>query len=164
MKKKLFKMCITGVIIVLTTYNYSFSQETINSAGAGGMGSGGTIEYSLGQVLYLTNNSSDGIVIEGIQQPYEIFVLTSLPEGNEIDMHYSVFPNPTSSCLNLKVGHLRNRILSYKLFNMNGQLLMSNKITESVITIEMNNYTSGFYILKVEENHKEIKTFKIFKN
>ena len=63
------------IIIILLIILSSFrimAQQAINASGANATGSGGSVSYSVGQVLYTTNSGSNGSSAQGVQQPYEI--------------------------------------------------------------------------------------------
>jgi hypothetical protein len=64
----------------------------------------------------------------------------------------------------LKVENYDKENLSYKLFDANGKLLDNKKVTGNETTISMANLFPAVYFLKVIDNQKEIKTFKIIKN
>jgi hypothetical protein len=64
----------------------------------------------------------------------------------------------------LKVENYDTESLSYKLFDANGKLLESKKVTGIEAVISMANLLPNLYFLKVIENQKEIITFKIIKN
>jgi len=48
------------------------AQETIPASGGKASGSGGTASYSFGQVVYTTYTGTNGLVAQGVQQPFEI--------------------------------------------------------------------------------------------
>ena len=127
-------------------------------------GSGGSVSYSVGQVVYTTNSSGFGSVSQGVQQPYEISVVTGLEEAKDIILSYSAYPNPVTDYLTLKIEDYEYEKLSYKLFDSNGKLLESTKVTGNETTILMTNLIPSVYFLKVVKGNIEIKTFKIIKN
>jgi hypothetical protein len=57
-----------------------------------------------------------------------------------------------------------DKALLYQLFDISGKLLESNTIVANSTTIKMEQLATGNYFLKVSQNNKEIKTFKIIKN
>ena len=57
------------------------AQEAIPATGGMASGSGGSVSYSLGQLVYTTNTGTNGSVALGIQQPFEIFVVTSIEQA-----------------------------------------------------------------------------------
>lgn len=164
MAKIYLKTFVIGVVVFVFTNNYSFSQVAINAAGAGGTGSDGSIEYSLGQIVYTTGNGSEGTVLEGAQIPFEIFVITALPEALDIVLYCTIYPNPTKGNLTLKIKNTENTMYSYALYNIAGKQLQVEFITMDETVIEMENLPAGMYFLKITENKKDIKTFRIIKN
>ncbi len=139
------------------------AQESVNATGGNASGSGGSVSYSVGQVAYQTHTGASGSVAEGVQQPYEISVVTGLEKTKGINLSVSAYPNPTTDFLELKVESEKLKDLSFQLFDMNGKLLQSEKITSNQTSIVMSNLVSGIYFVKVIQVNKEIKTFKIIK-
>ena len=80
------------------------AQESINATGGIASGSGGSMSYSVGQIVYTTNTGTNGSVAQGVQQPYEISAVIGIEEFNGINLYVSVYPNPTSDYLTLSIG------------------------------------------------------------
>ena len=139
------------------------AQESVNASGGNASGSGGSASYSVGQVVYNTNTGTNGSVAEGVQQPFEISVVTAIEEAKDISLTVSAYPNPTTDYLTLSIDNFEVSKLSYQLFDMQGKLLQSEKITGSQTSIVMNNLVSTTYFVKVIQVNKEVKTFKIIK-
>ena len=139
------------------------AQEAITVGGGEASGAGGSVSYSVGQVNYLTLTGTNGSVSQGVQQPYEISVVTGLEEAKNIELVCSIYPNPTTNLLQLKVKDNGDTNLSYQLFDINGILLKSEKLTGDQTTISLGNLISATYFLKVIDNKIELKTFKIIK-
>jgi hypothetical protein len=140
------------------------AQEAIPASGGNASGSGGLVSYSIGQLVYTTNTGSNGSVAQGIQQPYEISVVTGIKEASSINLICSVYPNPTTDFLTLKVENFNKENLLYQLYNLNGKLLENKKVTSNKNAIALSGFGPGTYFLKVTCNNKEVKTFKIVKN
>ncbi|MBE9468279.1 MAG: T9SS type A sorting domain-containing protein [Bacteroidetes bacterium] len=143
------------------------AQESINTTGGNASGSGGSASYSVGQVVYTTNTGTNGLVAQGVQQPFEIMVVTGLEAAKGINLMVSAYPNPTTDFLNLKVdasATLSIQSMLYQLFDINGKLLESKILTSNKTTITMDNRVASIYFLKVLDNNKEVKIFKIIKN
>jgi hypothetical protein len=154
----LISFCILGLLTPLQ------AQNTIPATGGNASGIGGSISYTVGQVVYTSNTGTTGSVTQGVQQPYEISVITGLEESKGIDLNCIAYPNPTIDFLTLKVGNCDKENLSYKLFDINGILLQNKKIAGNETIIDLSNLVSATYFLIVTDNNKEIKTFKIIKN
>jgi len=156
--KPLITFCVFGCGISL------HAQNAIPASGGNASGAGGTSSYSVGQVFYTTETDTTGTITHGVQQPFEILVLTAIEEASEVILECSVYPNPTTNLLILKIGNYDKENLSYLLFDINGKHLEINKVMSGETQIEMENLASGTYFLKVFDKKKEVKTFKIIKN
>ncbi len=146
------------------------AQEVIPASGGEAFGSGGSVSYSAGQVVYTTHSGNNGSEVQGIQQPFEISVISGIEEQPGISLKLSIYPNPASDYLTLRIEKFDFENLSYKLIDLNGKLLENKKIESNETSIDMNRLIPATYFLKIleENNHalspQEIKTFKIIKN
>lgn len=156
--KPLITFCVFGCGISL------HAQNAIPATGGNANGAGGTSSFTVGQVFYTTETETTGTITHGVQQPFEILVLTAIEEASEVILECSVYPNPTTNLLILKIGNYDKEKLSYLLFDINGKHLKINKVMSGETQIEMEKLASGTYFLKVFDNNKEVKTFKIIKN
>ncbi|OFX16311.1 MAG: hypothetical protein A2033_01555 [Bacteroidetes bacterium GWA2_31_9] len=138
------------------------AQETIPVTGGEASGTGGTASYSLGQVVYTTNTGTNGSVSQGVQQPYEISTTIGIDVTN-INLEFSIYPNPTVDFLTLKVDNVDTSTLSYQLFDMDGKLLEKNKLSSNITSIKLEELPKSTYLLNVTNNQKTVKTFKIIK-
>lgn len=161
---KLKSLRMTTLLISTFFISTASAQESINATGGNASGSGGTVSYSVGQVSYTTNSGTNGIVSQGVQQPFEILVISSVEEAKGINLTVSVYPNPTTDYLTLSVADYDISKLSYQLFDMNGRILETKKIESNETKIEMISYLPAIYFVKVIAENKEIKTFKVIKN
>jgi len=139
------------------------AQTSFNATGGDASGSGGTVSYSVGQVGYTTNTGTNGSVAQGVQQPYEISVVTAIEESNGINLSVSAYPNPTTDYLTLEVKEFDMTNLGFQLYDMNGKLLQNEKIFDNQTSIDMRNLVPASYFVKVIQENKEVKTFKIIK-
>jgi hypothetical protein len=146
------------------------AQESVNATGGNASGSGGSVSYSVGQVVYTTNTGANGTVAQGVQQPFEISVVTGLEEAKGINLSVTAYPNPTTDYLTLEVKDYELSNLNFQLYDMNGKLLQSEKITGNQTSIVMSNLVPATYFVKVIvktqgiASQQELKTFKIIKN
>ena len=143
------------------------AQENVNATGGNASGSGGSASYTVGQVVYTTNTGTDGSVAHGVQQPFEISVVVGVEEANGIKLLVSAYPNPTTDFLQIKVDAsttLSIQSLTYQLFDMNGKLLQTKKLTGTETRIDMSSYVPSTYFVRVIKGNQSIKEFKIIKN
>jgi hypothetical protein len=159
MKQKKVKLSVLLLGLGLTAQ----AQQATTATGGDASGSGGTIAYSVGQIVYTTNTGTTGSVAQGVQQPYEISIVLGI-EDNSINLELTAYPNPTTNFLTLNLGNAELSTLNFQLYDISGKLIESRKIISSSETITMGNLPTATYFLKVTNNNKEVKTFKIMKN
>lgn len=140
-----------------------FSQESINTAGGTAAGTGGSVSYSVGQTIYSSSSSTVGSVSQGVQQPFEIFIISSVDDEQAANLDLQYYPSPTNDKLNLKISTEITSNLKYELYDLNSSLLESNPITNAETSLSLLDYASGTYIVKILANDKNIKSFKIIK-
>ena len=157
----------TIVLIVFCMFAFGTviqAQNSIPTSGGNASGAGGSGSYSVGQVVYTTNTGTNGSVAKGVQQPYEISIVTGIEEAKDISLEIMVYPNPATEFVKLKIENYEVQNLRYQLYDINGSLLQDNKVESNGTIIVMSNLVSATYFLKVTDNSKVIKTFKIIKN
>jgi hypothetical protein len=138
------------------------SQEVIPVSGGAAVGSGGSANYTVGQVFYTTHTTTDGSVSQGVQQPFEFQTLSN-PALTTVNLTAVTYPNPTKDFIVLKISDSALNNLRYTLFDVNGKAIASGSITESSTQVQMKYLAIGAYILKVSKKNKSLKTFKILK-
>ncbi len=140
------------------------AQTSFNSTGKNTSGSDGSVSYSVGQVVYTSSTGINGSVSQGVQQPYEISVVTAIEKTKGINLSVTAYPNPTTDFLQLKIENEEIKDLSFQLYDLQGKLLRSEKIISNQSSINMGNLISSTYFVKVISGNKTIKEFKIIKN
>ena len=138
------------------------AQEAVATAGGDASGTNGNVSYTVGQVVYTTNTGTTGSVAQGVQQPFEIQTVLGAENFN-INLQLAVYPNPTTNWLQLEVRNTDFANLSYQLFDLNGKMILNEKITAETSSIQMERLPAAIFLLKVVNNNKEVKTFKIIK-
>jgi hypothetical protein len=138
-------------------------QETIPVTGGNASGSGGSVSYTVGQILCNTISGTNGSVAQGIQQPYEISVVTAVEGTEEVILEYSVYPNPTKGLVKLIIKPFDYDNWRFRLYDLNSILLQDKKIENAETEISLENLTASMYFLKVLNNNLEVKVFKIVK-
>jgi hypothetical protein len=153
-----------GILIFLFGFQTLPAQNAVPAAGGNASGSGGSVSYTVGQVVYTAVIGSTGTVIQGCQQPYEAVVLTGLPEADGIQLDCRVYPNPSYGFVILLVDRDNTDNLSFRLYTNNGSLIQYRKITNKETIIEMGDLPPASYFLHVLDDQREIKTFILIKN
>jgi opacity protein-like surface antigen len=151
------------LLLALLWVGLAQAQESVNAAGGNATGSGGTVAYSIGQVVYTTNTGNNGSVAQGVQQPYEI--LTVGINENEPKISLSVFPNPVADNLILQVNEVEHSTLNFQLCDTQGKQISKGQIIAKQTQINTASLsTATYFIHVVNQENKKVQTFKIIKN
>ncbi len=159
MKHKLLQL--TLVVLFVSCFTVLNAQEAIAASGSNATGSGGIASYTVGQVVYTAYTSTAGSVAQGVQQAFDFSTLGI--ENNLINLSLTAFPNPTSSVLTLKIKDYSLDNMYYRLYDIQGRILIQNKLTDFTTNLPTQNLAPAIYFLRVSNQNKVLKTFKIIK-
>lgn len=138
------------------------AQTSVNTGGGDATGNGGTVSYSVGQVVYTSISGADGSVAQGIQVAYEIFAV-GVDELSQV-FSLTAYPNPAVDFLTLRIDDFTYENIFYQLYDLQGRLLKSEEILGEETQIDMGRFPSATYVLQVIQDNKRVQTFKIIKN
>jgi hypothetical protein len=139
-------------------------QSTIPANGGSATGTGGSATYTVGQVAFSVITGTNGFIIQGVQQPYEISTVTAIDNTEDITLRFAVYPNPTEGIIRLVIGSFNNGSYMYQLYDLSGKVIRENVITDRVTELSLESLPSAVYLLRVLMNSREVKVFKIVKN
>jgi len=150
-------------LLFILTYTMDVSaQLTSNTSGKNVSQNNTSVSYSIGEVYYNTTTTSNSAITQGIQQPYEIYLISGI--GNEKDVQLiTAFPNPTSSTIKIVTQDIKIDGLNYKLYDLLGKEILSGDITSNQTELDLNNLMPAVYFIKVFRYNSTIKYFKIIK-
>ena len=160
--KTLFFLAFLLSFLLSFSMNAQTSHQVLSATGGDASGSGGSVAYSVGQIVYTTSTGTTGSVAQGVEQAYEISSVGI--KETALNISLSIFPNPTSDYLTLKVQDYNNEALSYSLLDEQGKLVLNEQITNQDTQVAMSNLARGAYFINVLQENKKIQTFKIIKN
>lgn len=161
MKQK--QMCMLFCMLIGLGSVPILAQSNTVASGGEGTGSGGTLSYTVGQLDYIEATGSGGSANQGVQHPYEIFVL-GIDDFENIKVVAAVFPNPTINDVTLKISNQDFSQLSFRLVDISGRLVAKKMIRSEQTFIEMKHLSTSTYFLGIFENQTLLKTFKIIKH
>jgi hypothetical protein len=151
---------LTTLFIISTTIFYS--QETVAVSGGNLTGSG-SVSYTVGQLIVVTNKAKTGSVAQGVQQSLELFTLVN-PELLVLTLKAVTYPNPTKDKIILSLTDNSLHNLSYAMYDIKGRIVAKGTVNKENTSISMTYLATGVYILKIHQNKKQLKVFKIIKN
>ena len=134
------------------------AQTAVVASGGRAENAAHQVSYSVGQIAVGNGNTTAHGLSEGVLQPLIIEeVGIDNPPLSTLNSPLSVFPNPTTGGITIRTAgeapayHLR-------LYTLDGRLLHTEQWGGTTLTINLNAYPAGVYMLQVNN-----KTYKITK-
>lgn len=148
------------IIIILSFAAFCLSaQEVVSTAGETQNAGNYEISWTLGETVIETVSSGTTTLTQGFHQTK--LTVTAIDEITTTDL--KVYPNPTSEFVIISSNKLDDKS-SYSLFNLSGKLLENKIISTSETRVNLKNYASGTYLLKLQyKPNQSLQTYKIVK-
>jgi hypothetical protein len=138
-----------------------FAQQVVATSGGTLGNSNGSMSYTIGEGVAATLSKGNTTLTQGFHQT-SISVIPG-PRLKETDFTISVYPNPTSDMVTVKVDKEDVSGLHFQLFDMNGKLLKQEILLGRETAVSVNHLSNGIYLLRVQDGSRELRTFKIIK-
>ncbi len=161
---KTFKITCINLAIIGTSSFASFGQQGTVSSGGEASAVDGVVSYSVGQLLVESLSDGTYSVAPGVQQAYEVSELVGLHEVALSNLQLSAFPNPTTDGVTLGISNFSNETVSYTLLDASGRQIMVADVITANTVIDLSSLQTATYFLRVDENERPVKTFKIIKH
>ena len=156
------KTLLPFILLILYAWPYGFSQEVIATSGDYYSSNNSRISWTLGELVVETFESNDAVLTQGFHQGN--ISITAIQESLELNLEISAFPNPATDMVIVKIESYKSEKLSFTLFDANGKLILKQELNSYETDIPLDKYAPAIYFLKVYDDSKEIKTFKIIKS
>lgn len=143
------------------------AQETFATIGGDATGTSSSISYTVGQMAIMTDyervtavENASANVREGVQQTYSVEELKI--EGVEpFSFDIKVYPNPTTDNVTVSLGKTVAD-MHYELYDVDGRLLQKETMRTAEHSIDMRDYPSGAYLLRIISD-KATQPYRIVK-
>jgi hypothetical protein len=149
-------------IFLLFCVLIGYAQQGTVTSGGTLNGSGGSTDFSIGQVVYLNYSNDSWQISEGIQQPLEIYQVNSLTEENQLFVTFG--PNPTADQLIISVENSALNDLSFTLVDLNGRSIIAGALQGSKNELDLKTLAPAQYMLTIYKSNKPVNVFKLIKN
>ncbi len=137
------------------------SPELVSSSGDSFNNTSYQLDWSIGECITATHSGGDYVITQGLHQGN--YVVTSV-EDLRLDISMSVYPNPTTDFISLKVESSKVEDLQYTITDFSGRVLQTEDLAGDIEQLNFTNYAIGTYFISVMGNNQLIKSFKIIKN
>ena len=143
--------------------SYLSSQQTVTTSGGDIESDQVSLSYTIGQLKVNTIEKVDSSILEldfiqGVQYAIDVF---DCRDYNSIEI--SVFPNPTSSIINISMEKLSDQ-LRVIVFDVAGREIYDNSFVENEFSIDFSSYSEGIYILGFYNFCGLFRSFKLAVN
>ena len=143
--------------------SYLSSQQTVTTSGGNIESNQVSLSYTIGQLKVNTIEKVDSSILEldfvqGVQYAIDVF---DCMDFNNIKI--SVFPNPTSSLVNISMENINNK-LRVIVFDVAGREMYNHSFTENEFSVDFSYYSEGIYILAFYNFCGLFRSFKVVVN
>lgn len=142
-----------------TEYNVGNSptdRRGLASVGPFNLPAGGMDEVELCFVTIPHNwavngNITNGICLDSLHRVNPTYLSPLGVEEHSTSQSYKIYPNPTSNFIFVEMGDnwMNHKSATVMVYNLHGKLLLSQPVTNSRVRIDMSDYPSGFYMIKI---------------
>ena len=140
------------------------AQETISVTGGNTSDSGGSVSWTVGQIVYQTHSGTNVLVSEGVQQYVESETVLGLEQSIEQPELVSVFPNPVAEYFTIKLNDFKASTYTFQLFDIKGKLIQSKNLVANETVVQVRDLVPAYYLLKITNRENEEQIIKIIKN
>jgi len=152
------------ILVIVLTYLQVASlqaQELVSTAGNYFENEQVSISWSLGETVIDTYASGELTLTQGFQQP--AIHLGTFYENPDSDFQLTAFPNPTKAFVTVQTNHNQTENLEYRLFDIRGSLILSDRLAGDNTRINLDDYHPGIYFLSIQNDELLLKVFKIIR-
>lgn len=150
---------LSSLLLLSCLASPCFGQSSANAGGGDSSDTGGSVAFSVGEVVYTQVVSIGGQSNQGVQHAYDSYV--GIEEGSSLDAVLSLFPNPASTTVTLDIADLASGSYTYSLFDMTGKTLEVRAAQAGQNPIDIRGLASGTYLLNVQKETGGQKSFRL---
>lgn len=167
-KNKSKALVLLGAALLMGTMSFaqSIAPQSVNSAGTKMTQANGSLSFTVGELVVLTQTDSQGNSLGGGFTAGATLTTSVINEPDVAQLDVNVFPNPTSDLLNIQIKYSALEHVFVTICDLEGKELYSGIYAAMSNTIGINtaSYSSGVYILSIKDMNKvPLGTYKIIK-
>ena len=152
----------TTVFLLLTIFCCSLkAQQVVATAGEQFSNINGSISYTVGEGVANTFTGGDQTLTQGFHQT--TISIAVFKDSNVDEFSMTAFPNPAIQTVTLKTDQDKISGMRYLMTDQGGKIIVQKKIESEETVIPVEQLPDGVYIIKILDNQKELKSFKIIK-
>lgn len=161
------RTCFLRQVLLLGALSVSLcaarAQADLSAAGGDTSSGDHALSFTIGQAFAQVYDDPAGSVYHGVQQPYELFVV-SVQQHTDRDWQVRLFPNPTSGWLLLEIRETELPSgLRYVLQDLHGRPLDARVLAGPTTEISLLHQPPGTYFLSLFQDDLRVQSFQIQK-
>ena len=135
------------------------AQSSTVCSGGEGSGPGGSVSFSIGQLVVESTIDSEGSISPGVQQVYEsasVYVNESL-----FDNTLMLYPNPTTQFIQMDFGKIFTG--QVMVFDAAGNVILNQNVNAMECRIDAAAWSSGLYMVHVVKDNESAAVHSVLK-
>lgn len=123
------------------------------------------LRYAIGDKDYWDRNPADQYNYGGgLSNPIQITITSGVGIDELLSKaNIAVYPNPTEGILNVKLNGYKSEVISIRIFNSKGQVVLSDEILKSSSEFNLTHLPKGVYIVELQNGTKTSDTKIVLK-
>ncbi|NOX86833.1 MAG: hypothetical protein GXO86_12865 [Chlorobi bacterium] len=152
-----YRYFLAGLSLIITSF--LGAQQVVSTGGDYFETNNGSISFTIGEVVIETIENGDNCLTQGFQQStLNVFtILDEKPTGKR----WIVYPNPTNDYVKLRIPDYEG--LRYQLCTYRGKIIKEGKIENTETLFSFIDYPLAAFLIRVIDNNRFIKVFKVIK-
>lgn len=138
-----------------------FAQVSINSLGQSAKSLAGKVDFTIGQMDYLSFSNAEIRINEGVHQPNEFQIVTT--NNTFSDQSVIIYPNPGTSKFNLCSKKFWNSV-AFEVLNLQGNKILEGMLDQEITELNLSEFPNGMYYIRIKESNHTIQIQKIIKS
>ncbi len=114
------------------------------------------LRYAIGDKDYWDRNPADQYNYGGgLSDPIQITITSGVGIDELLSKaNIAVYPNPTEGILNVKLNGYKSEVISIRIFNSKGQVVLTDEILKSSSEFNLTDLPKGVYIVELQNGTK----------
>jgi hypothetical protein len=123
------------------------------------------LRYAIGDKDYWDRNPADQYNYGGgLSDPIQITITSGVGIDELLSKaNIAVYPNPTEGILNVKLNGYKSEVISIRIFNSKGQVVLTDEILKSSSEFNLTHLSKGVYIVELQNGTKTSETKIVLK-
>lgn len=166
-KTKPFTLLGAALVVGTMSYAQSIAPQSVNSGGTTMLQSNGSLSFTVGELVVLSQTDSDGNTLGGGFTAGATLTTASIQETDATVLDVNVFPNPTSDLVNIRINYSTVDKVVVTITDLEGKEVFNGLYAgiSNTIGINTSTYARGTYVLSLKNNNNQVLgTYKIIKH